>query len=178
MTAEDAEFIKDCEAKGFALGSKAFDVCITMVSSSYIPKAEVDALVLQLDSAQQELSLLEKENSGLAGTINERIMDLGEKTEELDAANLKLKDIQADFGLYRWQNRMKVIVPMMLGSIAALEGDGVDEQAVYFFAGAGFGFTIEYLDIGLSKYAGELAYRLTLKKAFLKNAVSEFDSIY
>ena len=149
----------------FADGSDAYRLCYRLKTSVHLSKAERDQLQAELEEARNRLDNISDENADLKAKLNTKIADLEAKTETIEGMKKQVEEVRANFSLYRWQNRMKVVVPVVLGGLAA--GYSKDEdRAVNFMAGVGVGFTMEYFGIGLSPYAGKLAYNLSLELGF------------
>merc|ERR1712000_344778 len=119
----------------FEDGSGAYQQCFRLKTNVSLSRAELDKLMAELKAAQDALDLISDQNSEL--------QDQAAAMESLQGEAEKMRE---NFRLYRWQNRMKIIVPMVLGGVAASYGEDQD-RAVNFMAGVGAGFTLEYFGI-------------------------------
>ena len=149
----------------FEDGSGAYQQCFRLKTNVSLSRAELDKLMAELKAAQDALDLISDQNSELKDDLQEQVNILQDQAAAMESLQGEAEKMRENFRLYRWQNRMKIIVPVVLGGVAASYGEDQD-RAVNFMAGVGAGFTLEYFGIGLSPYAGELAYNLSVKLGF------------
>jgi len=152
--------VEDCH-KHFKPASKAFRLCLDAFSFTYVSNEVLESLRIQL----QEIVNISKD-SEINASKQEELKDSAlDKLEITTAtlANLKveLKKIEGNFDEYRWQTRMKTVVPILFGMyVANNSGASIDDQKLWvnFFSGVGLGFTADYAGLPVSDWLGTAIY--------------------
>ncbi len=152
--------VEDCH-KHFKPASKAFRLCLDAFSFTYISNGVLEGLRVQL----QEIVSISKNNEIKASEQeelkNSALDKLEVTTVTLASLRAELKKIEGNFDEYRWQTRMKTVVPILLGVYAANNsGASIDDQKlwVHFFSGVGLGFTADYAGLPVSDWLGTAIY--------------------
>jgi hypothetical protein len=148
------------ECSALPVNSKAYNDCMLLDRLQWVLKKEYQQLQIELN----ELILKSKKGEITTSKVLEKLKasqvhNIEIKRNYEESLGLQ-KELDLEFNEYKWQVRMRWVLPILIGGLAQELGaaDNLEDRALWFSAGMGVGFAAESSGIGVSKWAGSMVF--------------------